>query len=128
MEPEGVRPEPVNSAAEGIVFLTREGARINYKILWSLLEKPPTSAHIHGPDGSDAVADVLVDLPLGSQPNANGTMSGSFSAADIHPQGGKPAISLDSLFNLLQTPGLAYVDVHTAFFAGGEIRGSILAR
>jgi hypothetical protein len=128
MGPESVRPEPVNSAGEGIVFFTRDGARINYKMLWSLLQKPPTSAHIHGPDGNDAVADVLVDLPLGSQPNTNGTFSGSFSAANIHPQGGKPAISLDSLFNLFQTPGLAYVDVHTAFFADGEIRGSIFAR
>jgi hypothetical protein len=99
MEPDGVRPEPVNSAAEGIVFLTLDGTRVQYKILWSLLTGPPISAHIHGPDGDDAVADVLVDLPLGNQVSPNGVFSGSLSATDIHPQGGRPAIALDSLLH-----------------------------
>jgi hypothetical protein len=111
MEPEGVRPDPVNSAAEGIVFLTRDGGQVHYKILWSLLEGPPTSAHIHGPDGIDAVADVLVDLKLENPASTNGTLSGSFSAQDIHSQGGQPAISMDSLVTLIGTLGLAYVDI-----------------
>ena len=128
MEPQGVRPEPVNSAAEGIVFLTRNGARVDYKILWSLLTGSPVSAHIHGPDENDTVADVLVDLPLGTQTGANGTASGSFAAADIRSQGGRPAISLDSLFTLIGPFGLAYGDLHSTFFSNGEIRGSIFRR
>ena len=128
MEPEDVRPEPVNSAAEGIIFLTLDGAQVHYKILWSLLEGPPISAHIHGPDGNDAVADVLVDLPLGNQTSTNGTLSGSFSATDIRPHDGQPAISLDSLVTLMGTPGMVYADIHTALFRDGEIRGSTFRR
>ena len=128
MEPEGVRPEPVLSASEGVVFLTLDGEQVHYKILWSLLEGPPLSAHIHGPDGSDAVADVLVDLPLGNQPNTSGTFSGSFSAKDIHLQGRSPAIVLDSLVTLMGIPGMAYADMHTAFYPHGALRGAISPR
>jgi hypothetical protein len=128
MESLEVRPEPVNSAAEGIIFLTLDGPRVRYKMLWSLLEGPPVSAHIHGPDLSDNAADILVDLPLGNETGQNGTLIGSFSAADIHPQGGQPAISLDSLVALFQTPARVYVDVHTTLFGDGEIRGSVFRR
>lgn len=128
MEPESVRPEPVNSAAEGIVFLTRDGAQVHYKILWSLLSGPPVSAHIHGIDDDDTVADVLVDLPLGAQASRNGTATGTFSATDVHPLAGNPAISLDSLFALIGPAGFVYADVHTALLPDGEIRGSIVRR
>ena len=74
------------------------------------------------------MADVLVDLSPENQTNTNGTLSGTLSATDIHPQGGRPAISLDSLVTLMGTPGMAYVDMHTAFFPDGAIRGSIFRR
>jgi hypothetical protein len=128
MEPEGVRPEPVLSASEGVVFLRLDGEQVHYRILWSLLEGPPLSAHIHGPDGSDAVADVLVDLALGNPTNTSGTFSGSFSAEDIHPQGRSRAIALDSLVTLMGIPGMAYADIHTAFFRDGALRGAIFPR
>jgi hypothetical protein len=129
MSPEQVQPEPTNLAADGIVFFTLNGTRIQFKMLWSLLSGPPTSAHIHGPDdGTLPAADVLVDMPLGSQLDRNGTLTGSFSAADIHPQGGRAAISLDSLVTLLGTPGAVYVDVHTALSSDGELRGLVFPR
>ena len=126
MEPQNVRPFPTKSAGEGIVFFTRNGSRIEYQIFWSLLTGPPRAARINGPDGNDAPAEILVDLRLGSQPNTNGTMRGSFSAADITPQRGNPPISLDSLVTLMRTPGMLYVDMGTAFFRTGEIRGSVV--
>ena len=129
MSPEEVRPEAPLSAGDGILYLTRDGDRVQFEILWSLLSGPPVSAHIHGPDqiGPDT-ADVLVELPLGSQASVNGTLSGSFSAANIRsPRGGLP-ISLDSLFTLLATPAVTYVDIHTAGFRDGEIRGPIVPR
>jgi hypothetical protein len=128
MEPQNVRPDPVNSAGEGIVFFTRNGERIDYQIFWSLLTGPPLGARINGPDGNDAPAEILVDLRLGNQANTNGTMRGSFSAADITPQRGDPPISLDSLVALMKTPGMVYVDMGTGFFRTGEIRGSIVQR
>jgi hypothetical protein len=128
MEPQSVRPFPAKSAGEGIVYFTRNGAQIDYQIFWSLLTGPPLGARINGPDGNDAAAEVLVGLPLRNQSNTSGVMRGSFSAADITPQRGNPPISLDSLVALMRTPGMLYVDMSTAFFRTGEIRGSIVRR
>jgi CHRD domain-containing protein len=129
MSPEEVRPDAPLSAGDGIVYLTRDGDRVQFKILWSLLSGPPASAHIHGPDQSGAdTADVLVELPLGTPSSASGTLSGSFSAADIRSPRGAPPISLDSLFTLLATPAATYVDIHSAVLRSGEIRGPIYPR
>lgn len=128
MEPQNVRPFPTKSAGEGIVYFIRNDARIDYQIFWSLLTGPPLGVRINGPDGNDAPAGILVGLQLGNQPNTNGTVRGSFSAADITPQRGNPPISLDSLITLMQTPGMVYVDMSTAFYRTGEVRGSIVRR
>ena len=124
MLPEAVRPEPVVALGDGIIFLTRGGERVEFKMLWSLLTSRPSSAHLHGPNGSDSVANVLVDLPLGNQTRSFGVVTGSFSAADIRPQVGSPAISLDSLITLIRGRRV-YVDVHTPQFVDGEVRGSV---
>jgi hypothetical protein len=120
--PEAVRPEPAAGLGQGVIYLTARGARIDYKLLWSAISGPPLSAHIHGPDLADAVADLLVDLPLGTQQNSFGVVTGSFSAADIRSRSGEPAITLDSLRTLLGNSA-AYIDVHTAQFGAGEMRG-----
>jgi len=115
----------VIGVGQGVLFLTRAGPRIEYKMLWSLLTGPPVSAHIHGPDTSDGVAPVLVELALGDQPTANGVWSGSFSATDIRSPDGRPTITLDSLATLLGTFSSAYIDIHTTLFGDGELRGAI---
>ena len=51
-------------------------------------------------------------------------MNGSFAATDIRPQGGTPVMSLDSLVTLVGR-GFIYVDLHTAGFRDGELRGSV---
>ena len=73
---------------------------------------------------SDDVAGILVDLPLGTAAATNGVLTGSFTATDIRPLGGQPAVSLDSLMTLIDR-GLVYVDLHTPGFQGGEMRGSV---
>ena len=122
--PEAVRPEPVIGLGQGVIFLTRIVERVDFKMLWSGLTSRPVGAHLHGPDGSDGVADILVDLPLGDQTRSFGVVTGSFSATNIRPQGGTPAISLDSLVSLIGG-GRVYVDVHTPQFVDGELRGSV---
>ena len=125
MLPEFVRPEPVLGVGQGVLFLTRSDARIEYKMLWSLLAGSPVSAHIHGPDTDDGVAPVLVELALGGHPTANGVASGSFSETDIRSPDGRPAITLDSLMTLMGTVSSAYIDIHTTLFGDGELRGAI---
>jgi len=65
-----------------------------------------------------------VDLPLGTQTTSNAVLTGSFSATDIRPQGGRPAVSLDSLVTLIER-GFVYVDLHTRAFVDGELRGPV---
>lgn len=129
MEPSGVRPEPFNTGV-GAVYFTLDGTRVKFQMLWSLLEQPPTGAHIHGPDaeGTNGIGDILVDLLTDNQVGLNGTLSGSFSASDIQSRDGKPPISLDSLVTLMQTPGQVYADMHTSFFSAPDIRGSLFPR
>jgi hypothetical protein len=124
---ESVRPDPAPGLGIGISFFTRDGDRVQYKLLWSLLSGPPVIAHVHGPDAQDGVAPVLVELSLGSQTGTHGAATGSFSGTDIRGVGGNPAITLDSLLALLKTPASAYVDVHTERFGDGEMRGPIVS-
>jgi hypothetical protein len=123
---EAVRPDPVPGLGVGIGFLTLQPDRVQYKVLWSSLTGPPLVAHLHGPDSDDGIAPVLVELSLGSGRDTHGVATGSFSAADIRGTGGNPAISLDSLVTLMRTPAAVYVDVHTARFVDGEVRGAIV--
>ena len=123
--PEAVRPEPVTALGQGIVFFTPDGEQVRFKMLWSLMTGPPTIAHIHGPDGNDTVADILVDLPLGAPTDNKGVITGTFSAANIRTQGGRPVVSLDSVVTLLRRFPFAYVDVHSARFPDGEMRGAV---
>lgn len=125
MLPEAVRPEPSTGLGQGVLYLTLDGAQVRYKMLWSLLTGPAASAHLHGPDGSDAAADILVDLPLGTQTATNGVLTGSFTATDIRPQAGRPPVSVDSLVTLAGR-GFVYVDLHTPGFRDGEMRGSVI--
>jgi hypothetical protein len=124
MLPENVRPEPVLGLGQAVIFFTLDGDRVQFKMLWSSLTGRPASAHLHGPDGSDSVADVLVDLPLGDQTRSFGVRTSSFSAADIRGQAGAPPISVDSLVTLIEG-GRVYADLHTAQFVDGELRGSV---
>ena len=124
MLPEAVRPEPVIAIGEGVVFFTLDGDRVQFKLLWSWLTTRPTSAHLHGPDDSDGVADVLVDLPLGGETSSFGVRTSSFTRADIRARPGSPPISIDSLVKLIEG-GRVYADVHTSQFVDGELRGSV---
>ncbi len=54
------RPAPVSTDASGSVELTATSNGIRYRVTVSNLSSAPISAHIHGPGGADASADVLV--------------------------------------------------------------------
>ncbi len=116
------RPTPNNSTANGAAVFVRSGTTVNYTVAFQGISSAPTGMHIHAPADGATVAGIIVDLmPIPFQ-NSSGVVTGSFTAANIRPIGGNPAISLDSLFTLL-TSGNAYVNVHSQSFLAGEIRG-----
>ena len=93
--------------------------------MWNRLSGPAVEVHIHGPGTAADVADVLVDLAPSPQTQNYGVLFGSITASDIHARPGQPAITLDSLRSLMRSRNV-YVDVHTAGFIGGEIRGQVI--
>ena len=126
---EAVRPTPVATTATGTTSIrVTTGtsdfydpadphlANFTYSITVSVLSGRATSAHIHGPAGSNDVAPVLATLNITSQQTTGLVSNGLFVGTE------NPLVSGDSLLRLLSL-GNAYVDVHTAANPNGEIRG-----
>ena len=103
------------------------------------LQGTTTNAHIHSPvlaaGGTAGVATVnpilTTQVPLGV---TSGTFdftldmnqAASYNAAFVTANGGTPATAAPALFNSIAA-GTAYFNIHTSTFAGGEIRGFLVA-
>ncbi len=108
-----------------------------YSLNYSGLTSNVTQAHIHF--GQKHVAggifvflcSNLPNPPAGTQgcPAGGGTVSGNITAANILAVSGQniPAGNFDVLLAAL-TSDTAYVNVHTAMFPAGEIRGQVEIR
>ena len=125
--PESVRPDPLFSAGDGIVYLTPTDSGIDFTLLWAHLSGRPIGAHIHGPTDFDGVAGVLADFPVGSQAEDHGVLRGTLTASSIRARDGRGPISLDSLVTLIRNRAV-YVDMHSAENPSGEVRGTPFAR
>ena len=84
---------------------------LTWKVTYSGLTGPATGAHIHGPASPTANAGILV--PFGANLTAQ-------------PIQGQATITQAQFGDL--AAGLWYVNVHTAQFPGGEIRGQLRRR
>jgi hypothetical protein len=108
----GAEEVPANgSSGTGLVFLFVDDTTRSFHLTGGFggLSASVTSAHIHGPADPGVNAAVMVPLtPTG------GTL-GTLSANGV--------FTLEQ-FEFLQS-GLAYVNVHTSSFPGGEIRGQL---
>lgn len=127
----------VSSTASGrfsAVLRGHHGA-IDYELAYSGLEADVRQAHIHfGQHGVNG--GVMVFLcqttfnpdPTGLAPTCvqSGSVSGTLTAANvIGPTGqGVDAAEFDAMLAAIRA-GVAYVNVHTATFTGGEVRGQI---
>ena len=118
------RPNPVTTTGSGSAVIVKTGTGFTYTVNFAGLTGAPTAAHIHGPGTTSQAVGVLVGFPATSATSGSGTLTGSFSASDIAPTRN---VSIDSLEVLLRN-GNAYVNVHTAAFGGGEIRGQLVLR
>jgi hypothetical protein len=115
-------PAAVTSATGSATF-ERNGALVTYQVSATGFATPLTVGHIHlGPAG--IVGPVLVPLTIVAQ--SGGVASGTLDLSRPLTQG-NITISGDSLRALLDN-GTAYVNLHTAEYPGGEIRGQITRR
>lgn len=118
-----------NTAASGLSTLFYDTLTNTYDFTLSAfsLSGPVTGAHIHGPATNMQSADVLVNINTtpfekfnsGSTLLLGGNDIASFgfvASANGHPG--------QSFLNALNS-GLTYVNIHTAMYPGGEIRGQL---
>jgi hypothetical protein len=109
---------PSGSTATGTATFAREGNVVTFDVEVAGIVGA-TLSHIHS--GAEGVAGpVRVNLFLGPEtgPLTGRLASGSFTPADVQ------GISFDALLAEMRN-GTAFVNVHTAAFPGGEIRGQI---
>ena len=127
----GIEEVPANSTPASGTFqarLSRDGAGLEYELSYSDLSSPVSAAHIHV---GQAAANGGVAAFLcggGGKPAcpASGTVTGVILAADVTGPGaqGLAAGELGELLELMSSK-VTYVNVHTATFPGGEIRGQV---
>lgn len=86
---------------------------LSFTVNWQNLTAVPTGSHIHGPAARGVNAGIKYDFFDAFPKTISGSFSGTVTVDEV-------AIKEDSLLN-----GFYYVNIHTATFPGGEIRGQI---
>lgn len=112
----GVQEVPARATvASGVldVSYNKKTKMLYYTVSWSNLTGIPVGAHIHG----EAARGVNAGVKHGFTDQIPKTVSGSFTNSVLVDE---VAIKEEGLLN-----GLYYVNIHTAMFPGGEIRGQI---
>jgi hypothetical protein len=108
---------PTDTDGEGIalVILNDAGDTLTVDVYWDDLTGPAMAAHIH--IGAADVPGPVV-IPFSGFPSAvGGHFSNQYTAADV--TGG---VTFDDVIAALFA-GNTYVNIHTARYPGGEIRG-----
>jgi hypothetical protein len=90
----------------GTFIIDTDANTMTYRIAWAALSTAETAAHIHGYAAPGVPAGVVHALPLGN-PKVGVWNYAEANEADI-------------------LNGLTYVNIHSAAFGGGEIRGQIV--
>lgn len=103
---------PVNSPATGTVdaVLDTQTRLLRWKMTFRQLSGPATMAHFHGPAAVGANAGVAL----------------GFAAPVNSPYEGRATLTPQQAADLLA--GKWYVNVHTARFPAGEVRGQMIER
>ena len=120
---------PINTAGSA-TFHMDIGSTITFSLTFSGLSAAPAVAHLHfAPTKVNGGVTIFL-CGGGGQPacpaSTSGTITGTITAANVvgpTTQGIAPG-DLDSALEAVRA-GLAYANMHTANFPGGEIRGQV---
>lgn len=116
--------QPLPSLGSGLAIMNRNPTSISSRVMWADLTGPATSVQIRGPGALTDSADVLVQLGPLPEAGMPPVINSIISNMSIRSQHGRPPISLDSLKRLICS-NVAHVEVRTARFPNGEIRGGL---
>ena len=118
----GIREVPsVTTMASGSATFTLTGSTVAYSVAAAGFTTALTVGHVHF-GGSGIVGPVIVPFTIVAQAGVVATGSIDLSAPITF---NNITISGDSLRTLFES-GRAYVNLHTAAFPGGELRGQIV--
>jgi len=119
-----------NGKGDFLARVSNDRTSISYELSYSDLDGVANVAHIHiGQPGVNG--NVVIDLcGVGNKPPcpASGTVSGTIVASDViaRPAQGISAGDLNKVLFLIRK-GVAYANVHSDRFPGGEIRGQVVS-
>jgi len=120
---------PINTAGTGAFEMTIQDT-ITFSLTFSGLSSALTVAHLHFAPSKVAGGVMIFLCGGGGQPACpaatEGTITGTITAANVtgpSGQGVAPA-DLDSALEAVRND-LAYANMHTTNFPGGEIRGQV---
>jgi hypothetical protein len=108
-------PTGVSGAGTLDATLDTASRTLTYTLTWSGLTGAATMAHFHGPAAPGAAAGVQVSIRDKANPGQ--------AAALTSPVNAQAILTADQVAQLEQ--GLWYVNVHSAQFPKGELRGQV---
>ena len=111
-----VPPTGVAGAGTLDATLDPDSRTLTYTLTWSGLTGTATMAHFHGPARPGVSAGVQVPIRAKSDPGANAALTSPVNAQAI--------LTADQVAQLEH--GDWYVNVHSAQFPKGELRGQVL--
>lgn len=103
---------PSGSGATGSATITYDdvSGALSWNVSWSGLSGAATGMHFHGPAGAGVNAGVQVNIGA-----VSGLTSPSIGGMNISAAQGNDLLA-----------GLLYINIHSAQFPGGEIRGQVV--
>ena len=121
---------PINTAGSGEFLMEIVDSNITFSLSFSDLSSALTMAHLHFAPPKVAGGVMIFLCGGGGQPDCpavtSGTITGTITAANVTgpTTQGIDIGDLDSALKAVRA-GLAYANMHTTNFAGGEIRGQV---
>ena len=103
-------------SGQATLLVAGDEASAVLRFTYSNLTTPVTSQHIHGPGGPGVSAGILFDIDA-TPPQADGSYVWTFVPVGTN--------TVPQIVSYIKT-GLTYINIHTATYPSGEIRGQFV--